>query len=71
MVNVIIDDVSAGGFALSGPDSLPLSAPVVLELMGRMLTAHVAWSTGARFGLRLALPLRPGDPILLAAQGKS
>lgn len=71
IVTVIIDDVSAGGFAMSGPDSLALSAPVVLEFMGRMLSAHVAWSTGTRFGIRLALPLRPGDPILQAALGKS
>jgi hypothetical protein len=71
MLPVSVDDVSAGGFALSGPDQLALSAPVELELMGRMLTAHVAWSTGTRFGIRLAVPLRPGDPILLAAQGKS
>jgi hypothetical protein len=71
MLPVSIDDVSAGGFALSGPDQLALSVPVELELMGRMLTAHVAWSTGTRFGIRLAVPLRPGDPILQAAQGKS
>jgi hypothetical protein len=33
-----------------------------------MLSAHVVWTAGSRFGIELASPLKPDDPILRAAQ---
>ncbi len=70
MLTIRIEDVSLGGLGVSSRANVSIDEPVIIDLMGRMLSGHVSWSATHRFGVRLAVPLSEADPLFTAARDR-
>ena len=69
MLTSRIEDVSIGGLGVTSRAEVAIDEPVIIDLMGRMLSGHVSWTAPQRFGVRLAVPLSETDPLFAAARG--
>ena len=69
MLAIRIEDVSVGGVGVSSSAPVAINEQVIVELMGRMLSGNVSWRAARRFGIKLAVPLRVDDPIVVSARG--
>lgn len=70
MAAVRIENVSEGGFGMSCDTRPAVGEQIVVELMDRLLTGLITWSAGRRCGIKLTVPLPPGDAIISAARGR-
>ena len=65
-VDAFVRDVSAGGLGLDQMPPVSRGDLMNIELVcGRTLKGIVAWSAGAKAGLRFTSELKPNDPLLV------